>query len=791
MKNELGIRKLIEFVWQTGDLHGELFSSDNTALQGAIIHRHLQKKWDKSYSAEFSLQTSVQVGEQTYTLNGRADGVHQTNGSYDRVIEIKTSALNFDDLSLAKQNLYWAQLKMYAAILIKDTKLKQIKLELIYVQTSNEQITHKYAILTKKEADKFFNKTIAVFTEWASLKQRMFVQRNHSISKLHFPFKDYRPRQHELAAAVYKTIAIQKRLFVEAPTGTGKTISTLFPAIMALGQNKTTRIFYLTAKESTRQVAEQSLMLLQQEGLKLHSITLTAKEKITFAEEKEIEDSKNPYFVGYYDRLKPALKDILQNETLISTDIIKKYAQKHMIDPFEFSLDVSLFCDVVIGDYNYLFDPLVYLQRFFQDSAQDYCFLVDEAHNLVARSRSMYTAEISSAPLKNILIKLKHSTPAKTTKKIQTYLERFQQAFTKSKAELSATKALTKLSAKCPTTFLKYAQRFILKVQTWLKQNSEHPLFQSLLDYYLAVHTFIKISSFYNKTFRTKLTLVEKNVVIKIFCLNPSSLLNLSLAKGKSAILFSATLSPITYYQDVLGGQDEVLAYTLSSPFKAKKLGLFVTPKLNVSYRFRAQNESRIIAALTAMVHARSGNYLVFLPSYAFLKQIYTAFSQINPDIKTIYQDLNMTPEAKAAFLATFKRQPLAKVTGFAVLGGSFAEGIDLKGDALSGVAIISVGLPAFNEETEELKEFFEQTYASGFEYAYQLPGFNNVLQAAGRVIRGMNDTGVLLLLDQRFNTKRYTRLFPAHWQHYQQSYSLDQLKKQLAFFWKYVNSNY
>lgn len=788
MENEIGVRQLIEFVWQTGNLHGDLFNSDNTALQGAAIHRQLQKKWNASYTTEFSLKLPIEIAGKDYTIHGRADGVHQTDGTYDKVIEIKTSAINFENISEPKLDLYWAQLKMYAALLMKNSNVTQLELELLYFQTDTREVTHQQRSFSKKEAEHFFAATMDIFSEWIALKKDMISQRNNSIRKLHFPFKNYRPHQYELAAAVYKTIAARTRLFVEAPTGTGKTISTLFPAVMALGQAKIDRLFYLTAKESTHQVAEQSLSILQQSGLYLHSITLTAKEKITFEEEKELEDDKNPFFIGYYDRLKPALKDILQHETIITAITVKKYAKKHVLDPFEFSLDISLFCDIIISDYNYLFDPLVYLQRFFQDSVKDYCFLIDEAHNLVARSRAMYTAEISSAPINNLLTEIKRSHKG-SSKDIKSGLIKLQKDFAKLQASLVESKDNILILKKYPDKFLKQLQHFVSKTQSWLKQNPDHSLFKQVLDYYLIVHAFIKISSFYDETFRTKLVATEKNVAIKIFCLNPSSLLAQTLAKGKSAVLFSATLSPITYYQDVLGGKDNSLVYTLSSPFKTENLGIFTTPKLNVTYRFRSQNESRIIAALSTMVHAKSGNYLIFLPSYAFLEQIYSAFLQANPDIKTICQDLNMDKAAKNNFLSYFTKRPLENVTGFAVLGGSFSEGIDLKGESLSGVAIVTVGLPSLNDETEELKCFFEQTNRNGFEYAYQLPGFNNVLQAAGRVIRGTTDTGVILLLDQRFTNSRYTRLFPLHWQHYQKSYSLTQLKSQLAFFWRHTKS--
>ena len=314
------------------------------------------------------------IDGESWILHGRADGLKCIDDIPSQIVEIKTSSLEFEELSANTLELYWAQAKIYAHILMEKEGLSELSLKLIYVQTTTNVTTEKIQIISKNKAKDFFNKVIESFTNWIKLQHQLKKERDLSINNLDFPFSSYRQNQYEFATAVYKTIALNKKLLVEAPTGTGKTISTIFPAIKALGTSKCQKIFYLTAKQSTRQVAEETLQLLVDHCLSISTITLTSKEQITFAEEIDIPDDENPYYLGYYDRLRPALMDILTNEKIITRQVIETYAKKHLLDPFEFSLDVSNFCDLIICDYNYLFDPLVKLQRFFTEKNYGYTF---------------------------------------------------------------------------------------------------------------------------------------------------------------------------------------------------------------------------------------------------------------------------------------------------------------------------------------------------------------------------------------------------------------------------------
>ena len=413
MSIKLGVRELVEFTLRTGDL-GSTSNSQNTALLGARIHRRLQKQRGENYQKEYYLDLNLTLNGVDYLLHGRADGVTLTDDGAS-IEEIKTSETVFDQLSENTLTLYWGQVKLYAYLLMqKETDLDEVTLTLTYFQTNTETTTQTDQVISRQAAKEFFDKVIAEYITWLKFRSDLRERRDPTIQQLTFPFGHYRPGQRELAVAVYKTILTNKRLFAESPTGTGKTISTLFPTIKAIGEGIIQRIFYLTAKQSTRTVAEEAVSLMASQGLKLKSITLTAKEKIQFPEEADLQPDENPYMLGYYDRLKPALLDLIDHNDQLTRPVIEDYARKHMLDPFEFQLDASLLCDIVIGDYNYLFDPQVHLQRFFTAEDPDNFFLIDEAHNLVNRSREMYSAELTSRPLDRLVEQsrdLKQATP--------------------------------------------------------------------------------------------------------------------------------------------------------------------------------------------------------------------------------------------------------------------------------------------------------------------------------------------------------------------------------------------
>lgn len=789
---KLGIRELIEFTLRSGDLNASM-NSTNTAMEGARIHRMLQKSRGEHYQKEYSLEHQVTLAGKPYLVHGRADGVILA-GPDTLIEEIKTSDAAFEDLSENTLTLYWGQAKMYGYILMTDEHLEQVTLQLTYYRRPTEEVTTRKLTLTLAEATTFFDEVVTEYETWLQLQADLRQSRNTSIATLAFPFDHYRTGQRELAVSVYKTLRLKKQLFIEAPTGTGKTISTVFPCIKAMGENQIQRLFYLTAKQSTRRVAEQALSLLGEQGLVLRSITLTAKDTITFPEEVDLAPEDNPYMVGYYDRLKPALKDILTSETAITRSTIETYARKHQVDPFEFSLDVSLFCDVIICDYNYLFDPQVYLQRFFAvDHDDDNFFLVDEAHNLVSRSRDMYSTSLTLGPLTDLIAETKHQSEGSTT--LLRSFRSLRKAFFKFAGPLLESKDHESVFNASADGFNKAVNQLAEHISDWLgaEKRPQTDFTKAVLDYYFSCLSYLKIADFYDDTYRTKITIgddPDRDITFKQLCLDPSAFLHDCLEKGRGAVLFSATFSPLDYYQRVLGGNEDSLCYQLPSPFPPKHQTILVTNYINTTYRQRDANLVKIITSIKTLVNGKTGNYLIFLPSYSFLSTVSLAFQTAYPDIATVVQTAKMTEPDRNEFLAAFQPHPNHSLVGFAILGGLFSEGIDLTADRLIGVGIVSVGLPGLSTENDLLRDYFDAQNEPGFEYAYQLPGLNHVFQAAGRLIRSTKDVGVVLLMDQRFATPRYTRYFPPHWQYHRVLRQETELAPTIDAFWQAVSTN-
>lgn len=781
--HRIGIRQLIEFLRRTGDLN-PLTSSDNTAQEGSRIHRKLQKRRPKSYQAEVSLKTSFEFLEDEYVIEGRADGIDRRDDGV-LVEEIKTSDLDFEALPESTSQLYWAQAQVYAYLLMhQEENLAEVTLQLTYVQTPDETITTKTKPYTKQEAAAFFSALITDYQEWLALRHKLDQQRINSAQALKFPFPNYRPGQRQLAVNVYKTILLEKHLFVEAPTGTGKTISTLFPAIKSMGESLINRIFYFTAKQSTRQVAEEAISLMARKSLKLKSITLTAKDKISFPAEKGVPPEKNPYMIGYYDRVRPAMMDILTHEDQLTRSVIETYAEKHKVDPFEFSLDVSLFCDIIICDYNYLFDPQVHLQRFFATPDKSNCFLIDEVHNLVHRSREMYSATLSRSPITPLIKALSQHRAA--NQKLIKKLRSLQRSFTHYGKVAEATVDHQIAQVEPLTNFNQTLGELINETHDWLAHQTLTDTVDQVVNYYLQCRSYYLISQLYDTTYRTRIILddVHHEITFRQFCLDPSQHLKESLDLGRAAILFSATLSPINYYQRVLGNETDSLQMISTSSFPPKNCQIIIANNIDTRYVNRHNSLQPICDMIDAMVSQKAGHYLIFFPSMAYLEAVLTQFTETYPAIQTFRQSADMDHDARQAFLAEFRHHPQQTKVGFALLGGIFSEGIDLKHDQLIGVGIVSVGLPGMNAESDLIRDYFDALNGQGFSFAYQLPGFNNVSQAAGRVIRTSTDKGVVVLMDQRFSQSRYRQIFPPHWTNLQVVNSAQQLGKQLQKFW-------
>lgn len=770
----LSVRQLVEFLLQTGSIDSR-FAGFDRAAEGARIHRRLQWAEGKGYDAEVYLKQQYTVEGVDYLIDGRADGIFTEDGLVT-VDEIKTVTVPLEDITEDMQPVHWAQGQVYAAIWAHQQGLTEIAVRLTYFQVDEEQIIRFSRHFTAEELDLFVKDLLARYAPWAKRAQSWQEQRTDSLQALRFPFSEYRGGQRAMAAGVYRTLRDGQRLFCQAPTGIGKTMSTLFPALKVMGEGCDGRIFYLTARTTARTAAEDALSRLRQSQpeLRLKSITLTAKDKVCLLEKRECTPDACPYARGYYDRVRDALWQALDEDDFTRAKL-EELARRHTLCPFEFGLDVSLWCDVIVGDYNYLFDPVVNLKRFFE-SGGDHLFLVDEAHNLPDRARDMHSAGLCKSDVFRCSKLL-----GKGRSKLKTALNRLNRAFIDLRHQCEEQPEHTFFSAPALTEFDRCVSRVTGPMEEWLEEHREGEAHDTLLDLYFDLRQYLRVAEWYDDHFVTRVSAGSSEVRVWQLCLDPSAFVDASLAKGRGAVLFSATLSPAGYFKDILGCADAKTA-ALPSPFDPAKLGLFCAADVSTRYKDRQQSLEAIARYLHAMAAGQKGNYIAFFPSYSYLSQVHEVFCRLFPETETLVQESGMDETAREAFLARFA--PGAALLGFGVLGGVFGEGVDLVGQRLIGAAIVGVGLPQVGPRQEMLRRYFEQTRGDGFDYAYRFPGFNKVLQAAGRVIRTAGDKGVVLLIDDRFAAAGYRQLFPEHWRNCRYLYGPEELAEQLSAFW-------
>lgn len=822
----LPIRQLVEFLLRTGSIDSR-FTGFDRALEGAHIHRKLQKAAGDGYQAEVFLSVERQAEDITFTLEGRADGIFTDETGTVVIDEIKTTAVPPEEITEDMNPCHWAQGMVYGAIYAAQQSLSELNVRLTYYQIDTDQIIRFIRRFTQQELDEFLDKLLCQYAPWAQRRIEWDVKRTQSLAALQFPFAQYRPGQRAMAGEIYRACRAGKtadckggtRLFCQAPTGIGKTMSALFPALKAMGEGNGEKLFYLTARNTTQTAAEDALTRLHtaQPELALRSVTLTAKEKVCVHPDAEGHPAclpeLCPYANGYYDRIKEALTALLDGTGSFDRAALAGAAKRFSVCPFELGLDLSEWCDVVIGDYNYLFDPVVHLKRFF-DAAGDWLFLIDEAHNLPDRARAMYSAQFAKSSLteaKRALGKGKSSLKTALTKADKVFLaarKACAQAAPRTGAEPAGETEPAQVSllpaeaapdfalpeplyARDGTVFLQQlpaalpaALRSVhTPLQDWLEQNPDDPAHAQLLELYFALQDIARAADRYDSHFVTQLTARGSELELHLLCLDPAPFVDASLAAGRSAALFSATLTPPAFYRSVLGCAD-ARAVALPSPFPPENLGLFCLPGISTRYRQREASVPAVADALAALAKGKTGNYLAFFPSYAYLQQVYEAFAARWPDIPTLVQQRSLDDAGRAEFLAQFAPHPANTLLGFAVMGGIFGEGVDLVGDRLIGCAIVGVGLPQVNPRQEMLRRYYEEQSGCGFDYAYRYPGMNKVLQAAGRVVRTPQDKGVVLLLDDRFAQPDTARLFPPHWQHIQYLPGTAALETALKGFW-------
>ncbi|QAS53172.1 ATP-dependent DNA helicase [Halobacillus litoralis] len=748
----ISVRELVSYVYRGGSID-ERFQSNTALVEGTAIHQEVQGKYKEEDEKEVFLQYEFDQDGISLNIQGRCDGLLRTDEGVV-IDEIKSTARELEEIDEHSHPVYWAQAKGYAFMYATQQQLQHIEVQLTYVQKSTKEKKRFQQRFTHQELAMFMDETIAVYSSYAKILLYIREQKEKTIPELGFPFPNYREGQRKLAGSVYHTIEEKRNLFAQAPTGIGKTISTLFPAIKALQLEGTERIYYLTAKTVTRATAEEALSKMKELGLQLRSVTLTAKDKICFQEETICQPEYCMFADGYYDRINGAIIDILINETQMTRSVLEEYARKHRVCPFEFSLDLTDVVDVVIGDYNYVFDPRVSLKRLLPEKKKKTALLVDEAHNLVERARDMYSAVIHKHSFQAILDEW-GSDNGKLLKSAS--------AIVKDLERIHLNGGSHRKLDDIPGELEENIERFISAAEAILQEEAVGEQSEALLDVYFQSQNFVKILELVDDHYRYIGESVNDDFTLKLFCLDPSHVLRQTTKSFRTSVFFSATLSPFAYYKEMLGGTKDDYILQLPSPYEASQIDVMITP-LSTRYKSREQTARQLVERLQHQAVEHPGNHLFFFPSYHYMEMVYHEFRNTS-DLDAVMQEKGMNEDRREDFLAQFVEG--GRLIGFAVLGGIFSEGVDLRGDRLNGVAVVGIGLAPRSFEKELIKEYFNQKGRSGYDYSYVFPGMNKVLQAGGRLIRSEEDSGAIQLVDDRFLSRKYMQLLPEDWGNY------------------------
>lgn len=761
---KISVRNLVEFILRSGNLDNRRTSvADREAMQkGSRIHRKLQKQMKASYKAEVPLKWEEEYSDFIIEIEGRADGIINDE-----------EACVIDEIKGVYRDLYFleepvpvhkAQAMCYAYFYASQKKISKIEVQMTYCHLETEEIKRFREEFSFSYLKKWFEDLLSEYYKWANFQYQRRIERRSSMEGLEFPYP-YRKGQKELVSGVYHTMRTEKQLFIQAPTGIGKTMAAIFPAVRAVGEGHGDKIFYLTAKTITRTVAEEAFSILKEKGLSYKTISITAKEKLCLCEETDCNPEKCPYAEGHFDRVNAAVFEILnEKDTYLREDLLEQ-AEKHRVCPYEMCLDISSWVDAVICDYNYVFDPNVYLRRFFGDGVKgDYLFLIDEAHNLVERGRKMYSAVLCKEDfLETAKIVKEHSAKLY---KILKKCNRLMLEYKRECEECTVMENIAGLSLQL--------MNLLGEMENFLEKEHEEKVQKAVLEFSFSVRHFLNMYDIADENYVIYSHYDdEQRFLITLYCVNPKRNLQECLNKGRGAVFFSGTFLPLPYYRSLFSERRDDYAICASSPFLRENLKLLVACDVSSKYTRRGVSEYEKMAEyIYELAAGKQGNYMVFFPSYRMLEDIYEIFRNKTEErqfeVSCILQSSNMTEQEREEFLEAFQENSAKTLIGFCVMGGIFSEGIDLTGERLIGAAIVGTGLPQVGCEREILKNYYDEKAQNGFAYAYRYPGMNKVLQAAGRVIRTKEDRGVVLLLDERFLQREYLELFPQEWQSYE-----------------------
>lgn len=772
----ISVRSLVEFILRSGDLDNRGGSSDREAMQkGSRLHRKIQGRMGSHYRAEVSLKYKTEYEDVGIQVEGRADGIFTEDGQC-WIDEIKGVYADVSQLEKPVE-VHRAQAMCYAWIYAQEQKPEKIGVQMTYGNLDTEELKFFREEYTLEELGLWYQNLLDRYHKWIAYQLAWKKERNVSMSDLEFPF-EYREGQRKIVSGVYHTISTERQIFVQAPTGVGKTMSTIFPAVRAVGAGLGENIFYLTAKTITRTVAEEAFSILKEHGLKFKVITITAKEKLCFCDKTECNPENCLWARGHLDRVNDAVFELWTTQDSYDRDTLLEYAKKWQVCPFEMCLDLAVWVDAVICDYNYVFDPNAHLKRFFADGGNNhYLFLVDEAHNLVERGREMYSASL----YKEDVLEVKKIVKGKD-KKLTRSLESMNKALLELKRECENYQILDSVSVLA----LK-AMNLLTEMERYLEEQREQgrqdETEEEILQLFFALRSFLNIHDLLDKNYVIYSEMQsDGKFMVKLFCVNPAENLQNCLEQGNSTIFFSATLLPIQYYKSLLSVDQDDYAVYAESTFPAENRRVLLTDGVSTKYTSRGEEMySRIAQYIGKTLDSREGNYMAFFPSYRLMEAVYEKFLELGKKSEVLLQSQYMDEEEREEFLKKFEKEQDGTLVAFCVMGGIFSEGIDLTQDRLIGAMIVGTGIPQVCNEREILKQYFG---AEGFDYAYLYPGMNKVLQSAGRVIRTEKDKGVILLMDERFQSPHYRKMFPREWSDCRRC-TMENVTELLTEFWK------
>lgn len=749
---KISVRNLIEFVMRSGDIDNT-FKDNTRMIEGIRAHQKVQKSYSHSYKKEYTLKDKTIHKGLTFQVEGRADGLIKDKDTYI-IDEIKSTKRSLEDLDDSNK-LHWAQAMCYAYFFAKINNEKTMGVQLTYVSTEDYRTKIFNKTLSFEDLKIFYTDLLDKYLDFSKIISQNIDSRNKTSRNLDFPYDTYRKGQRKMAVAVYTAIIEEKKLFVDAPTGIGKTVSSLFPSIKSFGEDLTDKIFYLTAKSTTGNEALKVAKLMEGKGLCIKSLQITSKEKICLNDEVKCNPDDCPYAKGHFDRVNEALKDILSREDTMDYNIIISYAKKHMVCPLEFELDIANYSDLIICDYNYIFDPNVFLKRFFDEIAERYVFLIDEAHNMLDRARDMYSFKFTDAEFLELSKYFDKNKDKKILNNIGKIIDYFETTYIKygKKLVYSTKEHLDELDNKL-LALSKNLEKYLI-------ENKDNKNYDLILDFYFNIDRYLKISDEFIDGFYNVLTYdgIEKIKSFEIKCVDPSEVLKSKYKFARSIIFFSATLAPMPFYLDTLGAKDS-LKLRLAMPFSINNQ-LILQKSISTRYKDREKNVSEISDLINEFTNTKKGNYFIFFPSFTYLEAVAGDYTvRYSDDI--LIQDRIMSQADRDNFINEFTDE--SSKIAFLVLGGIFSEGVDLIGDKLIGTMIISVGMPGVSYERNLIKDHYDKKGHIGFDYSYTYPGINKVFQAAGRVIRSEYDKGIIYLVDDRFAWNRYISLYPKHW---------------------------